>query len=55
MVAALVAAMGADLEALKQALLRFGEDHDALATAEGGPRMLNITRDTGELLAVRAT
>jgi predicted O-methyltransferase YrrM len=45
-----------DLEALKAELERFGKDNDA-ATGERARRMLNITRDTGELLAVlvRAT
>jgi predicted O-methyltransferase YrrM len=39
------------LEALKAELERFGEDNDS-ATRERARRMLNITRDTGELLAV---
>ncbi|WP_445398957.1 O-methyltransferase [Zobellella sp. An-6] len=39
------------LEQLKRELERFGAEHDAV-TAERGARMLNITRDTGELLAV---
>jgi predicted O-methyltransferase YrrM len=44
------------LAALKTELERFGEAHDA-ATKERRRRMLNITRDTGEFLAVlvRAT
>ena len=48
--------MGESLEALKAELERFGEDNDA-ATKERPRRMLNITRDTGEFLAVlvRAT
>lgn len=44
--------MGTDLAGLKDALARFGEDNDAAAQAGGGPRMLNITPDTGALLAV---
>jgi predicted O-methyltransferase YrrM len=39
------------LDALKSELERFGKANDA-ATAERAGRMLNITRDTGELLAV---
>ena len=48
--------MGDPLEALKADLERFGETNDA-ATNERSRRMLNITRDTGEFLAVlvRAT
>lgn len=44
------------LEALKSELERFGAANDA-ATGERARRMLNITRDTGELLSVlvRAT
>jgi predicted O-methyltransferase YrrM len=44
------------LEALKAELERFGETNDGAAT-ERSQRMLNITRDTGEFLAVlvRAT
>ena len=44
------------LEALKAQLERFGQTNDA-ATSERSRRMLNITRDTGECLAVlvRAT
>jgi predicted O-methyltransferase YrrM len=44
------------LETLKAELERFGEANDA-ATSERARRMLNITRDTGEFLAVlvRAT
>jgi predicted O-methyltransferase YrrM len=44
------------LDALKADLERFGRSHDA-ATPEFPRRMLNITRDTGELLGVlvRAT
>jgi predicted O-methyltransferase YrrM len=44
------------LESLKTELERFGNAHDA-ATKDGPRRMLNITRDTGEFLAVlvRAT
>ncbi|MGL6263231.1 O-methyltransferase [Aeromonas jandaei] len=39
------------LERLKQALEQFGEQHD-LAQTDRADKMLNITRDTGELLAV---
>jgi predicted O-methyltransferase YrrM len=48
--------VGDPLEALKTELERFGEANDA-ATNERPRRMLNITRDTGEFLAVlvRAT
>ena len=48
--------MGDPLETLKAELERFGEANDA-ATNERLRRMLNITRDTGEFLAVlvRAT
>jgi predicted O-methyltransferase YrrM len=48
--------VGDPLETLKAELERFGEEHDA-ATNELPLRMLNITRDTGEFLAVlvRAT
>src|SRR5215212_4815682 len=48
--------MDESLEALKADLERFGEANDA-ATTERPRRMLNITRDTGEFLAVlvRAT
>ncbi len=48
--------MGDPLETLKAELERFGEANDA-ATSERPRRMLNITRDTGEFLAVlvRAT
>ena len=48
--------MGDALETLKADLERFGEANDAVA-AERPRRMLNITRDTGEFLAVlvRAT
>ena len=48
--------MGDPLETLKAELERFGEANDA-ATNERPRRMLNITRDTGQLLAVlvRAT
>lgn len=44
------------LDSLLEELERFGQTHDA-ATSERPRRMLNITRDTGELLAVlvRAT
>ena len=44
------------LDALKSELERFGETNDR-TTGERGRRMLNITRDTGELLRllVRAT
>lgn len=47
---------GDPLAALKAELERFGKDNDA-ATADRPRRMLNITRDTGEFLAVlvRAT
>ena len=49
-------AMNDTLEGLLRELERFGQDNDA-ATAERPRRMLNITRDTGEFLAVlvRAT
>lgn len=40
-----------DLQALKDELARFGADNDAVQTARG-KRMLNITPDTGQLLAV---
>lgn len=43
--------MGDPLETLKADLERFGEANDA-ATREQPRRMLNITRDTGEFLAV---
>jgi predicted O-methyltransferase YrrM len=43
--------MGDPLDALKGELEAFGDTHDA-ATRELPRRMLNITRDTGELLAV---
>src|SRR3954462_11155201 len=48
--------MGDPLDALKGELEAFGDTHDA-ATRELPRRMLNITRDTGEFLAVlvRAT
>lgn len=48
--------MSAALESLKVELERFGEANDA-ANTERPRRMLNITRDTGEFLAVlvRAT
>jgi predicted O-methyltransferase YrrM len=48
--------MGDPLDALKAELEAFGDTHDA-ATRELPRRMLNITRDTGEFLAVlvRAT
>ena len=48
--------MGDPLETLKAELERFGEANDA-TTNERPRRMLNITRDTGEFLAVlvRAT
>ena len=48
--------MGGPLETLKAELERFGKANDA-ATDEPVRRMLNITRDTGELLVVlvRAT
>ncbi|MVG15325.1 O-methyltransferase [Aeromonas jandaei] len=39
------------LDRLKQALEQFGEQHD-LAQTDRADKMLNITRDTGELLAV---
>ena len=47
---------GDPLAALKAELERFGKDNDA-ATTDRPRRMLNITRDTGEFLAVlvRAT
>lgn len=49
-------AMDESLESLKAELERFGEANDA-AARERARRMLNITRDTGEFLAVlvRAT
>ncbi|MNO95636.1 putative O-methyltransferase [compost metagenome] len=40
-----------DLEQLKRELERFGEQHDEAQPSRGG-KMLNITRDTGELLAL---
>ncbi|MDW5375794.1 class I SAM-dependent methyltransferase [Halomonas sp. HP20-15] len=40
-----------DLECLKRELERFGEENDR-THAERAQRMLNITRDTGEFLAV---
>ncbi|QJT22388.1 O-methyltransferase [Aeromonas media] len=40
-----------DLEQLKRELDRFGEQHDE-AQPSRGSKMLNITRDTGELLAL---
>ena len=43
--------MGNSLETLKAELERFGAENDA-ATSERPRRMLNITRDTGEFLAV---
>lgn len=48
--------MDAPLATLKAELERFGKTHDA-ATSDFPRRMLNITRDTGEFLAVlvRAT
>ena len=48
--------MGAPIETLKTELEHFGETYDA-ATHKRPGRMLNITRDTGEFLAVlvRAT
>ncbi len=48
--------MNESLDRLKAELEQFGADHDA-ATAERAHRMFNVTRDTGELLAVlvRAT
>ncbi len=48
--------MDTTLQELKRELARFGDENDA-AHAERGRRMLNITPDTGELLAVlvRAT
>ncbi len=39
------------LEQLKRELERFGEQNDG-AQHSRGSKMLNITRDTGELLAV---
>jgi predicted O-methyltransferase YrrM len=50
------ASLGVSLDGLKAELERFGEAHDA-ATKEVSRRLLNITRDTGEFLAVavRAT
>ena len=48
--------MDDSLDTMKTELQRFGEANDA-ATNERSRRMLNITRDTGEFLAVlvRAT
>lgn len=46
--------MSGALEILKRELERFGEANDA-ATAERARKMLNITRDTGEFLAVKTT
>ena len=46
-----VAPMDGPLEALKADLERFGKENDA-ATRDGARRMFNITRDTGELMAV---
>ena len=48
--------MSSELDALKAELERFGKTNDE-ATGERSRRMLNITRDTGEFLAVlvRAT
>lgn len=43
--------MNAELQALLAELEEFGARHDA-SVAERAQRMLNITRDTGELLAV---
>ncbi len=43
--------MSEPLDTLKAELERFGEANDA-ATSERSRRMLNITRDTGEFLAV---
>jgi len=43
--------MNAALQALKAELARFGADNDA-RHSERGQRMLNITADTGELLAL---
>ncbi|MBL0512368.1 O-methyltransferase [Aeromonas media] len=40
-----------ELEQLKRELERFGEQHDEAQPSRGG-KMLNITRDTGELLAL---
>ncbi|TAK81629.1 MAG: O-methyltransferase [Betaproteobacteria bacterium] len=45
--------MSASVEALKAELERFGKENDAAKTARA-ERMLNITRDTGELLSVLA-
>lgn len=39
------------LRDLKEELSRFGADNDAVETARG-KRMLNITPETGELLAL---
>lgn len=45
--------MSDSLQSLKDELARFGEDNDAAIRAGAdGLRMLNITPDTGELLAV---
>ena len=41
------------LENLLTEIEQFGRDNDG-ATAERSRKMLNITRDTGEFLAVRA-
>ncbi|WP_429148152.1 O-methyltransferase [Aeromonas rivipollensis] len=40
-----------DLKQLKRELERFGKQHDEAQPSRGG-KMLNITRDTGELLAL---
>ena len=40
-----------DLEQLKRELERFGKQHDEAQPSRGG-KMLNITRDSGELLAL---
>ncbi len=45
--------MSASVETLKAELERFGRENDARTTARA-ERMLNITRDTGELLSVLA-
>ena len=46
--------MDDSLETLKAELERFGEANDD-ATNERPRRMLNITRDTGEFLAVKTS
>lgn len=45
--------MAPSLEVLKAELERFGQSNDHVHT-DRGLRMLNITRDTGQFLAVKA-